>query len=232
MSSRLASFRGPSTPTTSPALRQQQPNSPSSPSRYTESTYHRKTRTLLQELRSVTETWDDLVLIDGLKAARQLVDTRTDLDNALKLVPDRRPNTHLVGPKLIIMDECIARLDAVLAKLQKQFQRMNSIIENLELVLIDAHKVKGWQWVQETPLWVTWPLEAFVTRVPEILKPYHRSLALHTQLVDSLRKHSTPFEVSREIVNKWVEQPWLEGAGWEAVWEDICEAEVERWGGA
>lgn len=127
---------------------------------------------------------------------------------------------------------------------------MNNIIDNLELVLIDAHKVKGWQWVQETPLWVTWPLEAFgkfvrpasrikcsftltsVTRVPEILKPYHRSLALHIQLVDALRKHSIPFEKSREIINKWVEQPWLESAGWDAVWEDICEAEVERWGNA
>ena len=75
--SRLASFRGPSTPSSSPA---KPPNSPASPSRQTDSTFHRKTRTLLQELRSITETWDDLVLIDGLKAARGLVDARTDLE--------------------------------------------------------------------------------------------------------------------------------------------------------
>jgi len=82
MSSRLASFRGPSTPTTSPAAPQRYPNSPASPSRATppESTFHRKTRTLLQELRSIADTWDDLVLIDGLKAARELVNTRTDLE--------------------------------------------------------------------------------------------------------------------------------------------------------
>jgi hypothetical protein len=72
-------------------------------------------------------------------------------------------------------------------------------------------------------------LSCTVTRVPEILKPYHRSLALHIELVDKLRSHSIAFESSREIINSWIEQPWLEDAGWQAVWEDICGAEIERW---
>lgn len=38
---------------------------------------------------------------------------------------------------------------------------MNSVIDNLEAVLIDATKVKGWKWVQQEPLWVTWSLENF-----------------------------------------------------------------------
>ena len=80
--SRLASFRGPSTPTSSPVAPRPNPTSPSSPSagRATESTYHRKLRSLLLELRTCARTWDDLVLHDGLKAARSLVDTRTDLE--------------------------------------------------------------------------------------------------------------------------------------------------------
>lgn len=28
----------------------------------------------------MTENWDDIVLVDGLKAAKSLVDTRTDLE--------------------------------------------------------------------------------------------------------------------------------------------------------
>lgn len=79
MSGRLSSFKGPSTPTSSPAHHRPQ-NTPASPSRQVESTFHRKTRTLLQELQSITETWEDLVLLDGLKAVRELVDTRTDLE--------------------------------------------------------------------------------------------------------------------------------------------------------
>lgn len=51
-----------------------------------ESTYHRKVRTLLYDLRTVTENWDDIVLVDGLKAAKSLVDTRTDLECAYHLI--------------------------------------------------------------------------------------------------------------------------------------------------
>lgn len=86
MSTRLASFRGPSTPTSSPA-----PHPPASPSRHTESTFHRKTRSLLQELRAIADTWHELVLIDGVRAARELVDTRTELEYA----PSVSENTHI-----------------------------------------------------------------------------------------------------------------------------------------
>lgn len=93
--SRLASFRGPSTPTSSPTQqvkqkqRQNQGKStPDSPSKQIESTHHRKVRTCLQEIRAVAETWEDLVLLDGLKSLKKLVDARTDLEywfNLLKL---------------------------------------------------------------------------------------------------------------------------------------------------
>lgn len=81
VSKRLASFKGPSTPTASPVLQPTQPViPPPSPSRLSESTVHRRLRTLLQELRSISQTWDDIVLLDGLKAARTLVDERTELE--------------------------------------------------------------------------------------------------------------------------------------------------------
>lgn len=44
---------------------------------------------------------------------------------------------------------------------QKQFRRLNTIVENMEALLFEAHKTKGWQWVHEEPMWVTWPLEKF-----------------------------------------------------------------------
>lgn len=77
--SRLASFRGPSTPSASP-VQHRQPNSPVSQSKAVESTFHRKIKAYLLELRAITETWDDLVLLDGLKSIKNLVDTRTDLE--------------------------------------------------------------------------------------------------------------------------------------------------------
>ncbi|KAK1224471.1 hypothetical protein PQX77_012645 [Marasmius sp. AFHP31] len=250
MSGRLASFRGPSTPTSSPVQHKTVSNSvPSSPSslKVTESTYHRKTRTLLQEIRTITETWDDLVLIDGLKAAKSLVDTRTDLDNALSLFPDRIPRSRVVTPKLEIMEKRIAELDNVISKLvrdldvganargltplekQKQFRKLCTVIENLEALVVEAQKTKGWEWVEREPLWTTWSLNKFVSSVPDILHPYHRSLNEHIALVNILRSHSIPFEDSRKAIAKWAEQAWFEDSSWDAQWEDLCAAEVDRW---
>ncbi|KAF5372957.1 hypothetical protein D9758_001689 [Tetrapyrgos nigripes] len=229
MSHRLASFKGPSTPTSSPVHQKQPASASSSPSKPTESTYHRKTRTLLQELRSLTETWDDLVLMDGLKAAKSLVDTRTDLDNTLSITPNRLPRSHVVGQKLEAMEKRVAELDAVIMKLERQFRKICAVVENLEALVIDAHKNKGASWVQKEPLWVTWSLEKFATSVSEILVPYHRSLDDHRSLVNTLRCHSVPFEESRNAIAAWAQQPWLEDLGWDTKWEDICAAEVDRW---
>lgn len=85
MSKRLASFHGPSTPTSSPVSQIKKSGTPASPSRASDASIHRKFRTLLLELRSIANTWDDIVLVDGLKAARTLVDSRTELECVLNL---------------------------------------------------------------------------------------------------------------------------------------------------
>jgi hypothetical protein len=48
-------------------------------------------------------------------------------------------------------------------------------------------------------------------------------------MVDALRTHDISFEHSQQILSRWVAQQWLEEDGWDATWEDLCEAEVERW---
>ena len=144
-SKRLASFNGPSTPTSSPVRAQQLPSTPQSPSRNrdVETPYHRKVRSLLQDVQNITRTWDALVKIDGRKAITELTDTRTDLEwvirscpytwyaftqrshglfldwsNVLGLVPDQtQPHTRLVGPRLDIMERCIHELDSIISKL-------------------------------------------------------------------------------------------------------------------
>ena len=108
--SRLASFQGPSSPSPNPIRNQpptspssstpgrqsksRQPKSPKSrdvePSIYaldipnttppTETTYHRKLRNALVEMRSTMRTWNELVLMDGVKAIKGLIDARTELE--------------------------------------------------------------------------------------------------------------------------------------------------------
>ena len=103
MSGRLASFKGPSiplSPESSPSGKKKSSNNrgtvvgnrganptpPGSPGRELESTFHRKIRALLLEIRSICRLWSDIVLHDGLKAAKTLVDARTELEYVSKPV--------------------------------------------------------------------------------------------------------------------------------------------------
>jgi hypothetical protein len=128
----------------------------------------------------------------------------------------------------------------------KLLQRMNTVLDNMDALMFEAEKLKGFQWCHEEPLWTSWPIEKFgrqtftprrqlLTRVTVVAlsgltTPYHRSLALHKELVDTLRSHTVSFEDSRNAISQWVEQPYLRDDGWDEKWEDLCEVEVERWG--
>ncbi|KAI6111034.1 hypothetical protein F5141DRAFT_767395 [Pisolithus sp. B1] len=93
----LASFHGPSTSMSSPVSQPRHPGIPASPSRASATMIHRKVRTLLQELQSLSHAWDDLVLVDGLKAAYVLVDTRTELKCIYPCIMKKEPATVLDG---------------------------------------------------------------------------------------------------------------------------------------
>ncbi|KAF8590439.1 hypothetical protein K439DRAFT_1403467 [Ramaria rubella] len=228
--SRLASFKGPSSPSQSP-VRAASGSTRESP-RASETTYHRKIRTLLRELRAIAQVWDELMLVDGLKAVQSLIDTRTELDNELISLPSKSlPPVGLVAPKIHLMEKRLMDLDLVFLKLEKQFNKMAAMVDNLESVVYEAHKTKGWKWVQEEPLWCTWTLEKFATNIPTLLPPYHRSLYQMKELALELRSHDVSFDRSREILSKWVARPQLQIGGW-ADWEEICSIEVEKWDSA
>lgn len=70
---------------------------------------------------------------------------------------------------------------------------------------------------------------SLVTSISDILIPYHRSLNSYIGIVNTLRSHSVSYETSKDAVNMWVAQIWLQEDGWKARWEDICNAEVEGW---
>jgi hypothetical protein len=62
-------------------------------------------------------------------------------------------------------------------------------------------------------------------QIPAILPLYHRSLALHLELVGKFRSHSITFE---EAINQWAQQAWLEEEGWNSAWEDLCRKMVAK----
>lgn len=68
-----------------------------------------------------------------------------------------------------------------------------------------------------------------VTTIPRIVRAYHRSYRMHSEIVETLRPHSVSFETSRQVINGWVAQPYLEETSWDAEWEELCQVEVDRW---
>jgi len=90
------------------------------------------------------------------------------------------PRSRVVTPKLEIMEKRIVELDNVINKLvrgleggpnvlsdivqkQKQFRKLCTVVDNLETLVIEAQKTKGWEWVEKEPLWTTWSLNKFGT---------------------------------------------------------------------
>lgn len=51
------------------------------------------------------------------------------------------------------------------------FRRMNTVIDTMESLLIEAQKTKGWRWVDEEPMWLTWSLEKFGKGVYAVMLP-------------------------------------------------------------
>ncbi|KAF8303078.1 hypothetical protein DL93DRAFT_462189 [Clavulina sp. PMI_390] len=240
MSKRLASFNGPSTPNASPV--KANPNSNKSPTprrqqhsqkeqeRDLETTFHRRLRTILLEIRSVALVWDDLILRDGLDAAKGLVDTRTEITNILKSYSDddKSPDKPIVGPRLARLDRHTAELNTVLAKLNKCFKKLQSLVDAMETLHKDAINQKGVEWAAQ-PLWLTWSLRSFEARVPNIIHYHARSLARHTTLVKTLNNDSLPFDEAKAAIEEWAAQPDIKEGGWMARWEELCEVEVGRW---
>jgi hypothetical protein len=60
---------------------------------------------------------------------------------------------------------------------------MNSIVDNMEALLADAHKAKGWHWVSLEPMWTSWPMEKFGASIHTASSPpvwkYNAAFASH-----------------------------------------------------
>lgn len=76
--SRLASLQ--STPKRSRSSPSPSPSPAPSPLRATESTHHRMLKLVLAEVKVVLSTWDDILLIDGLKAGKACIDEGTEME--------------------------------------------------------------------------------------------------------------------------------------------------------
>lgn len=50
------------------------------PSRQAETTYHRMVKLIMNELKGLFKTWDELCLVDGVKAGKGCIDEATEME--------------------------------------------------------------------------------------------------------------------------------------------------------
>lgn len=175
------------------------------------------------DFRLAVTTWHELVSVDGLKAAKTLIDTRTDLDNTLTTYG--LPMKPLVAEKLEIMDSKIRDLDVVLSKLGNQLHKMSTGLDNMELLINEAHRTKGWNWVASEPLWCTWPMDKFYRALLELIPTFIHSLGERREITDILRPHNISFERSREALQSW---STLGMERWDEL-DDLFSVEIDGW---
>lgn len=77
--SRLASLKGPSSPSPTPIKAPLSPKS-TGPS-YDPTPFHRKIRLILIEFEKALRDWEQVVLVDGIKAGKGCVDSKTELES-------------------------------------------------------------------------------------------------------------------------------------------------------
>lgn len=70
----------PRSPTSSPAPSSPRTPRAGTPARNVETTHHRMIKLVISEFKSVFKTWDELVLIDGVKAGKGCIDAGTEME--------------------------------------------------------------------------------------------------------------------------------------------------------
>ncbi|WWD18035.1 hypothetical protein CI109_102482 [Kwoniella shandongensis] len=240
--SRLASL----TPSRSRARNSLSPSpspAPSLSSLQTETTHHRMLKLVLAEIKNVLKTWDELVMIDGFKAAKGCVDEATEMDNLIGV--DERPERPEIGPHLAALYAHRIALKMVLTKLDNNLGKLNTLADQAEKILFAACQRESMEFVFVEPLWLTWTLEQFVNSLSPLISQHTSHLATIASLSTTILSPSTSFddakfnlEAYRDIAmggeryqytREWEELVEIEvGAGREDEDEDEDEIEMRK----
>ncbi|ORY20955.1 hypothetical protein BCR39DRAFT_74418 [Naematelia encephala] len=223
--SRLASL----TPSRAPSTPPQAVHTPSSPLKGSETTYHRKLRLVIGEIRKVVKSWDELVR-DGIKVGRGCVDSATEMDNILALpeTPERPPIT----PHFEALYTSRTALESVLTKLDKSLHRLSLLVDQAETLYFEAYAHMGATFCLVEIQWATWTMDHLVNTLPALVSQHNQHLSQLTLLSRVLLSSESTFDESKLALETWL---YLSRGGdrWEAVreWEELVDFELAPQGG-
>lgn len=146
--------------------------------RQDETTYHRRLRAILWDVRSGCEKWEDVVSLEGAKTvaaiarlsaalddilARRREDESHNIAGMLPLPPSMAEAQRLEEMAILLRGLETERqgMADVMAKVLRAKSRLESLTEAAEGLLIDATRAKGAEFTFEREMWVTWSMERF-----------------------------------------------------------------------
>ncbi|PVF99822.1 hypothetical protein CPB86DRAFT_261923 [Serendipita vermifera] len=205
---------------------------------FLESPFHKSFRQIIQEIRSVAKSWDDLIKGQSFKAAKELVDARTTIGNEITLNSHDGswPHKVIVGPQMAIIDEKISILDDLSVKLQSYFDRLTQILSSLEQlhlqrvneiyslalnIRIIPKLTTGLDPESPHSPQSTWSSSQLVQLFDTCILPFYlRSLHCHSQIIRLLKKNDLEWETARGLLttlregsNGWTSMAWKGGVG-------------------
>lgn len=159
-----------------------------------ETTFHRRLRTLLWDHRAARENWDDIVSIQGAKGTAAVCRYAQRLDELVKVDGDQKelPDEYelLPIPLRISKAEIQARkadelaktlknlkeeqnnLQTIVPKIGKALNKLQTLGDAAETLLIEATRTKGDEFAFEQEAWLTWPIARFVSVIQDITSRY------------------------------------------------------------
>ncbi|KAH7341352.1 hypothetical protein B0J17DRAFT_646213 [Rhizoctonia solani] len=238
MSKRLASFGGPSTPTSSPIAGQStttptkaagkkkhtpaspDPRSPRVASRKAkpkeETEIQRLVRTTLKLASLELGEWEQCVK-NGLQDAKLMVDRATELDNALGSIPSSevQPRFRVATDKLDDIDMLREATRGRILVMGHHFTKIGKRANRLEQALIEFVQMNGVEAAEQAPLWVskTWSLEQYVLQMHRILRPLDRLLYTVQVLSEKIIAYGLSGGLSSEEIRLLESAPLVPGQG-------------------
>ncbi|WVW82088.1 hypothetical protein I302_104093 [Kwoniella bestiolae CBS 10118] len=198
---------------------------PGSPARSTETTHHRMLKLVLSEVRKIIKTWDELVIMDGFKACKGVIDEGTEMDNILSI--EDKPERPEVGGHLNLWYAHRLSLESTLKKLDNNLYKLTALADQAEKILFEAYKREGHEFVFVEPLWFTWTLEKFVNSLSPLISLHTSHLASLTSYSNIILDPNTPFDDAKLTLESWRDIA-TGGERWVGVreWEELVDIEL------
>ncbi|WVQ85636.1 hypothetical protein IAT38_007802 [Cryptococcus sp. DSM 104549] len=225
MSGRLASLN---TPKGARSRASPSPSPAPSLSLQTETTYHRRIKLVLGELRKVIKAWDEIVKQDAYSALQGCVNEMTEMDNIVSI--DERPERPEIGSHLADLYKNRVALRVALNKLDTRLGKLHACADQADSVLFEASQKQPQEFFSE-PLFFTWTLEQIVNSISTIVSLHTIHLADLSVLADIILDPATSFDDAKLTIESWFDLA-TSGERWDGVreWEDLVDLELSKGG--